>query len=81
MKKITYSGYWECTLPIPKGWEEVKEGFTKKNDKCMVLIMPKKALKRGEDHNIKGKWKVIKSKYIYSGVFVFRAIIRKKRDN
>jgi hypothetical protein len=67
-------GPWECILPVPKGWTQIKSGKTKIGDKCMCLTVHQ--LKhRGKSNKVKGHWE--KVKYIDETVTHFRAVIRR----
>jgi len=87
MTHATHSGWdhfnggpWECTLPVPKNWEQVKKSEkTKTGDKCIVVIVPEKPLRNtGKSHKIKGKWEPISEELIGYSVWKFNAVIRLK---
>jgi len=81
---ITYKGWdhgnggqWQCTLAIPQGWSQVKDGETLSGDKCMMPEVPEKTLKHGDIPNkIDGRWEPVEADNVGRCVGDFRAIIR-----
>jgi hypothetical protein len=70
-------------LIIPDGWEQIKDGNSRKGDKCAVGtargIRMSRVIRRhnGVDKKIPGKWELVKPENIGHPVKIFLAVIRR----